>query len=482
MKNNFHKPPQAAIRFANIVFVLGVLFFVCLIIFSIFRFYNPTDDGILKFSNDELFKYYLRLIFIGVIGLIFFWFGLRLKIDSKVNLSVMLVTTLITVYGFETYLGFFREKINLRGIKAKQIGISYDTRTTIEVLDNLTDFGIKAFPNVIPGAHLTDNGIIYNLGGISNITTIFWNESGSYPIIKTDEHGFNNPSGLYNENAVDIVLTGDSFTEGLSVNWDESISAVLREAGYRALSIGKRGNGPLLEFAALKEYAEPLKPKIVLWVYSSNDMFNLIEEMESPVLKKYLNKDGFSQNLISRQREIDSVLINYVQRERVREKNKKIVDIIKLSKLRNLIHLLPKTKPKIKPVRINIFKDILQQSRQMVSEWGGEMYFVYLPSFYSQTPPYIFSEKSPQEHFPTYRGLYPLWLPSEERNREIVMQTATELDIPIIDIQNEVFKTHPDPLSLFPLRTDSHYNAEGYRLVAEVIRKQLNTDHYISIN
>ena len=68
----------------------------------------------------------------------------------------------------------------------------------------------------------------------------------------------------------------------------------------------------------------------------------LIEEVKSPFLRKYLNKDGFSQNLISRQEEIDSVLINYVQRERVRERKKKIVDIIKLSKLRNWIHLVPK--------------------------------------------------------------------------------------------------------------------------------------------
>ena len=144
MKNNSHEPPQVAIKFANVVFVLGVLFFVFLIIFSIFRIYNPTDDAIIKFSNDELFRYYLKLIFIGMIGAIFFGFGLRLKIGLKVNLSVMLVTTVITVYGFET---FFREK-NLREIKAKQIGVSYDTRTTIEVLDDLIDLGIKAFPNV----------------------------------------------------------------------------------------------------------------------------------------------------------------------------------------------------------------------------------------------------------------------------------------------------------------------------------------------
>ena len=460
MENNSHEPPQVAIKFANLVFVLGVLFFVFLIIFSVFRIYNFTNYGIINFSNDELFRYYLKLIFIGMIGAIFFGFGLRLKIDLKVNLSVMLVTTVITVYGFETFF----EKKNPNEIKAKQMGVSYDTRTTIEVLDDLIDFGIKAFPNATSGAHLTDNGIIYNFGGISNITTILVNESGYYPIIKTDEHGFNNPRGLYNENTVDIVLSGDSFTEGLSVNWNESISAVLRKAGYRAISIGKRDNGPLKEFAALKEYAEFLKPKIVLWLYSSNDMENLIEEMKSPVLKKYLNKDGFSQNLISRQEEIDSVLINYVQRERVREMKKKIVDIIKLSKLRNLIHLVPKTKPK--PAPTTIFKDILQQSKQMVSEWGGEMYFVYLPSFDSQTSP-------------VYANHDPL---SEKRNREIVMQTATELDIPIIDIHNEVFKTHPDPLSLFPFRIPGHYNAEGYRLVAEAIIKQLDADHYISIN
>jgi hypothetical protein len=367
------------------------------------------------------------------------------------------------------------------------MGLSYGTRTRIEVLDDLIDFGIKAFPNVVAGRHLTDNGIIYNFGGISNITTILTNESGYYPIIKTDEHGFNNPSGLYNENAVDIVLTGDSFVEGLSVNQNKSISAVLREAGYRAISLGKLNNGPLTEFAALKEYAEPLKPKIVLWVYYANDMYDLIDEMKSPVLRKYLNKDGFSQNLISRQEEIDSVLINYVQgkwerkkivnnpvpkRERVREMKKKIVNIIKLSKLRNWIHLVPKTKPK--PAPTTIFKDILQQSKQMVSEWGGEMYFIYLPSFYSQTPPYFFSETSP-----VYGSHYSL---SEERNREIVMQTATELDIPIIDIHNEVFKTHSDPLSLFPFSIAGHYNAEGYRLVAEAIRKQLDADHYTSIN
>ena len=73
MKNNSHEPPQVAIKFGNIVFVLGVLFFVFLIIFSFFRIYNPTDDVIIKFSNDELFRYYLKLILIGGGRVNIFW-------------------------------------------------------------------------------------------------------------------------------------------------------------------------------------------------------------------------------------------------------------------------------------------------------------------------------------------------------------------------------------------------------------------------
>ena len=55
------------------------------------------------------------------------------------------------------------------------------------------------------------------------------NEAGYFPIIETDEHGFNNTKGLYEINKVDIVLAGDSFTEGYSVHADETISAVLRK-------------------------------------------------------------------------------------------------------------------------------------------------------------------------------------------------------------------------------------------------------------
>ena len=123
-----------------------------------------------------------------------------------------------------------------------------------------------------------------------------------------------------------------------------------------------------------------------------------------------------------------------------------------------MINLIPIPTPTATPTPPTpIFRNILQKSNQMVSDWDGKMYFVYLPSFARYSTG------------------------NEDRNRDFVMQTATELDIPIIDIHKEVFDSHPDPLSPFPFRMNGHYTAEGYKLVAEAIEKRLEEDGYVSI-
>ena len=51
---------------------------------------------------------------------------------------------------------------------------------------------------------------------------------------------------------------------------------------------------------------------------------------------------------------------------------------------------------------------------------------------------------------------------------------AKELQIPVINIKNEVTDSHPDPLSLFPFRqSKNHYNSHGYELIAKAIIKHL---------
>ena len=467
------EPPKLAIQFANTIFILGILFSILIASYSVYRIRY-------RYGIDVGLLFYYTSIPCSGISAALFGLGLRLRSTLKINLSLLFVTLGISVYTFETYLEFS----NLEFSKVLR-----QTKTPIEVLEDLNNSGHVAYPNIEPKQLISTNGLpttkgkIFPFGGISNITTILSNESGYYPIIKTDEHGFNNPKGLYKKDRVDIMLSGDSFAEGYSVNQDENIAAVLRESGFNTISIGKGGNGPLLELALLKEYAEPLQPKIILWLYYENDIDDLGSEMNSSFRRQYLNNDDFSQNLISRQDEIDRVLIKYAQKEwkkeKIKVKKKKIIKTTKILKLHNLrskINLLPNSIPlqsatkkqNKRELALVDFKKILEKSKKMISTWGGKMYFVFLPPYHMYTLENEYFMYSVENDFI-------FSLKKGYSNREEVLLTVTKLNIPIIDIHKEVFEHHSDPLSLFPFRK-FHYNAKGYRLVAEAISKTLKDD------
>jgi hypothetical protein len=427
----------------------------------------------------------------------------RLNDHLKVNISVVTITVVIAVYAFETVLEFSPKPDDH---KFQRIGTPPppDTRSKFEVLEDLVISGARVFPNYYPALfnHLGNQeeaNYIFPLGGISKSAVLFMNELGYYPVIETDEYGFNNPRGLYVFHDIDIMLIGDSFTAGHSVHANESIGSNLRNFDLTAISLGKGGNGPLIEFATLREYAKPFEPTVVLWLYSGNDVFNIKDEMNLPILMKYLNEKDFLQNLIVRQDEIDNLLIDFVsdewEKERVKHdsavaieleeekryqirrshnkvsiRNFKIIGV--LFNIRSKIGLLGqrfeetkiensviKSSGPIPDIEIinGIFKRTLDQSRKIVSEWGGVLYFVYIPMWES------YSEEFLSEN-------------NEHMSRDPVLKVIDKLDIPIIDMHEKVFVPHPDPLSLFPFRTSGHYTAEGYRLVSEAIAEKLKAD------
>ena len=53
----------------------------------------------------------------------------------------------------------------------------------------------------------------------------------------------------------------------------------------------------------------------------------------------------------------------------------------------------------------------------------------------------------------------------------LVKNIVNELKIPFIDIRKEVFLKEQNPLKLFPFELPGHYNADGYKKVAETIYK-----------
>ena len=117
MKNKPEEPPRVAIKFANMVFVLGILFCVLTAVYASYRIFNPIYTPDLGDKGLETF-YIISILFGGAFAALFGLGLKRLSNNLRVSLSVLFFTTGIAVYGFETYLEF--SKKNQREIIAKQ--------------------------------------------------------------------------------------------------------------------------------------------------------------------------------------------------------------------------------------------------------------------------------------------------------------------------------------------------------------------------
>ena len=49
-----------------------------------------------------------------------------------------------------------------------------------------------------------------------------------------------------------------------------------------------------------------------------------------------------------------------------------------------------------------------------------------------------------------------------------------EINIPFLDMHEEVFLYEEDPLNLFPFKLSGHYNMEGYKKISTSIFKLTN--------
>ena len=405
----------------------------------------------------------------------FFACGLALfcRESWKMNLALITVSTGITVYAVETALALAGFETDDRVFAARLAGVKFDTRLKFDVVRDLRASGEDAVPSLTPGLWTQSNGFlvggrhIFPLSGISAKTTVFCNESGTYSVYMSDEHGFNNPRGLYQFGGSDAVVIGDSFAQGFCVRPGEDIAGQLRNRSIRALNLAMAGSGPLIELAILTEYASVLRPKTVLWVYfEGNDQTNLLKEQTVPFLRRYLD-DNFSQGLFDRQMEMDEdVLTPFLTEAETRERDKDqpqnatmrdtvVARILRLYHLRTRLALNTPPPAPPSPVPSLLFRTILAKAKDRVSAWGGQFFFVYLTDFTRYST-------NPANHDQLY-------------HRGEVLAIVKDLNIPLIDF-HEVLGKQPDPLTVFPFRLHSHYNAEGYRLLADSIAERLSRD------
>ncbi len=429
------------------------LFLVASIAILIYTYYR-SEIAFLGLQ-EGYFKYYL----IALTGILFWGVVLRLREEIQANIVTVACSLVVGLYLVEGTLTVFRlgGEIQQRSRLAAKQGVEYDERTKLEVIDDLIAEGVDAVPAAqgwsfirIIGTNKEDIGHLFPLGGVSNKTAVHHNETGLWAIYPSDRHGFNNPDSEWDATKLEWLLIGDSFTEGVAVQPGEDIAGQLRAITHQsAITLGKAGNGPLLEYAGLVEYGKTLAPAKVLWVYwEGNDLMGLNQEKQNLLLMQYMD-EGFSQNLISRQKEIDAMLLQ--AQLQAREKMLVKSRWMRLFAIRNALGI-DRINYDYDDVDVDfdysLFANILTKAKAGVESRGSKLYFVYLPQ---------------------YKRYNKVVSHDKFRKKSEVIDLVKGLDIPVIDIHQEIFANHPDPLSLFPLRSDGHYNADGYREVTKAI-------------
>ena len=411
------------------------------------------------------FKYYL----ISLSGILFWGLVLRLRAGVRANIVTVVTALVVGLYMVEGGLSLLEPNSHVRA--AADLGVEFDKRSKLKVIEDLIAEGVDAVPTVHPTQFLNEIGVnkedvhsLFPLGGVSNKATVYNNETGKFLIYESDRYGFNNPDSEWNSREVDWLLTGDSFTHGVGTTQQgEEIAGQLRSiTGNSTINLGSGGNGPLLEYAALVEYGKALKPAKVLWVfYEGNDLFgDLQNEKNSPLLMQYM-EDGFSQNLINRQKEIDNKLGRYIISAQAKAKTQPKIQAnktktllyktqwIRLYGIRAVIGFNVNVNVDVDP----LFAEILTKAKAEVDGWEGKLYFVYLPEYAR------YKKSFSHDDF---------------RRKSEVIEVVKGLGIPVIDIHQEVFANHPDPLALFPFRLKGHYTADGYSEVAKAIVTGVN--------
>jgi hypothetical protein len=345
---------------------------------------------------------------------------------------------------------------------AEKLGRSFDARTISEVVDHLRSKGVDALPGTSrewPRRQPVRErlpGTIYPLSNASNASIVECNERGEYMVYRSDEFGFNNPPGLIASGQIDLAVVGESYALGHCLPAEQSLVGLLRKSWPRTGNFALGGSRALSTLASFREYVEPLRPPVILWTvypYYVEDG----GERQDATLRRYLDPD-FSQNLFSRQAEVDRIWREISIDLQAR------ADRAIFHGAQNVWGQLARAAslPLLREQATSLmwgalgnpdtenFARSLRLAKKASDGWGGRLVVVILP---------IFSE--------VVANRLPAAL-SHDR----LAQTVRAEGIEVVDAA-ELFMKQPDPASLYTMRMNNHPNARGYALLEEHVQRRL---------
>ena len=295
------------------VFSPAALTFSSLLLVYVIYKSEIYNDGNIR---NYYFSYYL-------ISLLFIFFSIiTFFINQKIKeyLIILIISLMLSLFLYEGYLSTNLHVSKNESLKIKhyenQTGKKWDTRSKIQVYEDLKKKDNEIALFVSPHEYLNKNYPILSLSGISISKTIHCNENGYYSIYQSDRYGFNNPDEEWDKKEIEYLLVGDSFTQGACVNRPNDIPSIFRILSNKSvLNLGSENNGPLLEYASLREYLNSNVKKVIWIYYEGNDLKNLHVEINEKILMNYINDLTFTQNLKLKQSEINDLAINIIKKK-----------------------------------------------------------------------------------------------------------------------------------------------------------------------
>jgi hypothetical protein len=403
-----------------------------------------------------------------------------LKAERRAEIAAVVVPIVLVLHGFAIYLTFGRLA---PASAASAAGRPFDTRSKAEVIADLRSSGTLAYPSVMPkllGAHLVHGGkealsfdgeSLLPLGGIANVTTVYCNEGGDWLVYEADEHGFNNPKGIWGSPSIDVAVVGDSYTHGACVPPEKSFPARIREKHPTTLNLGMGGNGPLQELAGIREYLTPVKPRNVVWAYFRNDLDDLANFKGYALLERYVDDPTFRQGVFDKQPAVDkalTVLVDRMFKEAVQwprslsskgltrtstpvwlqdilmgEYASSASEVIRLDFLRGGKAMMKATENP----DFEMFEKVLARAKSDIATWGGQLYFLFLPDRVGNGST------------------------AHDRYRDRVLEIVKKLDLEIIDAQPAF---DAKSLSALTYSVQSHCNPAGYEVIGKLVNDALD--------
>jgi hypothetical protein len=344
---------------------------------------------------------------------------------------------------------------------ARARGITYDARVPMEVVRDLQRKGMNAVPGFTL-ASLADSGVaravrergLVPLSNVANALVVECNEGIGYLQFHSDERGFNNPPGL-SAGPVDVAVIGESLALGHCVAPSTSAVARVRARLPRTADFGIAGSRVLSQLAAFREYVEPLRPAVVVWIVNVN-FAEPRHERAQPILMSYLSDPSFSQNLRERQDEVDSFMREMMLplheqgdrglRERLdRAASFPLDRVIKLREVRRAIDFGSATRRPPEAPDLSTFELAVDRVTGTVSQWGGRVIVVVAPNYDIS-----------------------LGRPQDVARYEAVLESLEDEPVTVVD-GAALFAAEPDYLSLYTLRMDNHPSERGHAVLGEAL-------------